>query len=1067
MDDIFSKKYKELNNEQKIAVDTIDGPVMVVAGPGTGKTQILALRVANILKKTGAAPSNILCLTFTEAGAHNMRERLQQFIGQDAYRVGIYTFHAFCNSIISRYPEYFYNSTSYSLAGDLDRVEIIDELFNALPHGHPLASQHPELGYVYRGSILERIKHIKNGGFAPDEYIKLVEALIAEHNVIHTVLCNWPERLAIKQIEDVVRIQQDLLRLGNTYGAYLSKTLEIAIDSARELGKMEAVGNWKKKYTEKDEHDVVVLKDSKRVHVMRAVAEFYQNYTKALHARGMYDYDDLIIEVTHTLETDSIIRNELEEQYQYILIDEFQDTNEAQMRLVRAITSHEIHNGQPNVMTVGDDDQAIYKFQGAEVSNINDFRKTYKNVRVIVLDKNYRSHQRILDYARDIVIQGKNRLEGNFEDITKKLSQGNEHITHSEVIVNQFSSDTEEYAVVTGEIKKLIDSGKDPNEIAVIARKHAVLSEMLPYLDREKIHYEYTKRSNVFDEPHIQELIHICNYVASIANSGSRRDDLLPIILSFPYFGIPRSTIFNIAVKSKDLHISWAEFILNHEHDARIHDVFKILVDIGAHAETLPLEHLINTYIHESGFRDHYFSKEIMRKQPILYVNFLASLKTFIGALREWREGEPLFARDVEKFVSLHKTERISLICESPVVQSKHSVKLMTAHGAKGLEFDAVFIIGSDDTVWTKRGKMNIATIPAPLVPLITPAGDDEDDFIRLFYVAITRAKQILFISGHNTLLRYLNQKKEEISEINSNNLDEQDIIAYENTLNLISGPYKEEERTVLSRVVGDYKLSITHLNNFINVVDGGPLFFIEQDLLRFPQPKSASSVFGSAIDSSLTELIRFRKFNGIFPELVHILGVFNKELSRGRLPEVELKRQRARGERVLSEYYTQRELCSEHGETQVSIGGIVIGGAPVTGRIDLLDAIDGGLRVTDFKTGRAYNAWDGKLSEHEKIKLYKYKQQLIFYKLLLENSEKNAHPVHSLVLEFVEGIIDGGRRILLPYDPTKEDIERMTLLIGAVYKKVTSLDFPDISHYEKNLKGIITFGDDLINGSI
>ncbi len=1064
----FDARYKKLNAAQREAVDAIEGPVMVVAGPGTGKTQVLALRVVNILRKTDAAPGNILCLTFTEAGAFAMRERLRAFIGQDAYRVGIYTFHAFCNSIISRYPESFYSAASYSLAGDLERAEIIDELFAKLPHGHPLASRHSELGYAYRRDIVERIKHIKGGGYTPEEYADLVERLISEHAAVNKAMSDWPARLSIKKLDVVHTVHDALMGLRSTYGAYLARTLNDAVKFAESDGKTEAIGEWKKKFFEK-EGDAFILKDTARVAMVRAVAEFYREYEDALHARGLYDYDDMIIEVVHALKRAHAIRNELEEKYQHVLIDEFQDTNEAQMNLVRAITSNPVHEGRPNVMVVGDDDQAIYKFQGAELSNIIDFHeRTYRGVRTIVLDVNYRSHQTILDYARSIVLQGKNRLESSASPaLPKVLSQGNTSLSAGNVEVTRFASDSEEYSNIARKIHQLIDAGGDPREIAIIAREHKILQQILPYLDHEGVRYEYMRRANVFDEPHISELVTMCEFVASVNAKGGRRDDLLPTLLSFPYFNISRAVLFDIAIKAKDTHRSWPS-VARDCGDPNVAKAMDLLGDLGVRADSVPLEHLLDEYMQRSGFRDHYFSRASIHERPVSYVSFLASLRTFIGALREWHEGKPLFVRDVGVFVELHRAAQVSLVCESPVIRSERSVLLMTAHGAKGLEFGSVFIIGAHDDVWTSSRKKNKVTLPAPIAPVISPAGDEEDDFIRLLYVAVTRAKHTLHISGHDTLLRYLPGANEERESSESAEVDEGVVRAHENALALVTPPYREDERAVLARVTEGYKLSVTHLNNFVNVAKGGPLYFVEQDLLRFPQPMSAPGVFGSAIDAALTELINYPKYHGVACELSHMLGVFERKLARGRLPDVEARRQRERGEKVLTRYYALRDEFRSDDEAQVDLGndGVVIGDAPVGGRLDLLRVDDGAFRVIDFKTGKVCRSWNA-TSDTDKIKLHNYKQQLVFYKLLLDRSSRKRMPVAALALEFVEGVADEGERVLLEYVPTAEDEARLVKLVNAVYHRIISLDFPDITNYERTYKGVLTFEDDLIQGKV
>ncbi len=1065
----FDAAYSNLNPEQKKAVDTIDGPVMVIAGPGTGKTQLLALRVANILNKRSVAPHNILCLTFTENGALNMRERLHKIIGQDAYRVGIYTFHAFCNAIIGRYPEYFYNAATYTQASDLDRAHIIESIFSALPHDHPLASYHPAEGYVYLRNTLDRIKHIKSGGWKPDEYLAILDSLDAEYEDINKILASWPEgRANIKKIESLLPIYDALLRLGSTTGIFLAKTFGMAIEDARNQEKMEPVSAWKKKFTMTDD-DGIELKDAHNQAKIRAVGEIYKLYTEKLNEQGLYDYDDMIIEVAHALRDNTSLRNELEEQYHYILIDEFQDTNEAQMNLVRQITGSYIHEGRPNVMVVGDDDQAIYKFQGAEISNIVEFRdKTYRDVVTIVLDTNYRSHKEVLDFSRNIVTQGVNRLERRFKNISKVLSQGNASIVKGRVKIARYNSDIEEYATVAKTLRGLLGDGVTPEDVAILARNHRELKTLLPYLDQLEIPYEYVKKANVFDEPHIKEIVAVCEYVASFVGSGERKDYLLPAILSYKYFAIPRPVIFEIAVRAKEGHRSWAEVISGHT-DPAVAKMYALLVELGADAETTPLEQILDRFMRTSGFKEFYFGKQLMKEHPATYVQFLASLKTFIESLREWREGELLFVRDVEPFVSMHQEHDITLVSESPFMKAEHAVQIMTAHAAKGLEFGTVFIISAHDNLWTKGGRTNKAPIPAPLVPILTPAGDEEDDFIRLLYVAVTRAKHSLYISGHKPLVRYLT---EDVGESKKGDSDEEviDIRAHENALAIVAAPYKEDEWAILKRLVKGYRMSVTHMNNFVNVTEGGPLYFIEQNLLHFPQPKNVAGVFGSAVDRALTELVMYPKYNaGEAPKLEHVVGIFTRELAKGRLASREYKKQEKRGVDVLTAYLEKREgffLPTDQVQVDFKNEGVAIGDALLSGKIDLLRTEGGAYQVIDWKTGRAYEDWEmPRQSDADKIKLHRYTWQLLFYKVLLEHSSHYKLPVESISLEFVESIVGNDEPITLTYECGEEEVGRTKKLIAAVYKKIVTLDFPDVSKYSSDLAGILQFEEDLIAG--
>lgn len=1060
----FEERYKSLNTSQQKAVDTIEGPVLVVAGPGSGKTELLSLRVGNILRLSQVSPHNILCLTFTDNGAINMRERLSGLIGQDAYRVGIFTFHAFCNHIISKYPEYFWEATHFTQANDITRAEILQTLFATLPHGHPLASYHPEKGYVYLRDVTDRIKHIKSYGYTADEYLSVIKELPKEYKAINKILTLWPERLSIKKLSEIEEIIKELKFLHGTTSLYLATTLTNALTASEVLGKTEPLGDWKAKFTVKGDEGLI-LKDAHNEDKILAVGELYKKYSEVMYKEGLYDYDDMIIEVVHALRENTILRNTLEEQYQYILIDEFQDTNEAQMSLVRAITSNDVHEGHPNVCVVGDDDQAIYKFQGAEISHIMRFRDSvYKDVETIVLDKNYRSTQKVLDLARSLIVQGKGRLENKYEDIKKILSAENTKLNQGEISIVSTTSDVAEYTFVARSIRKALDDGEDPKEIAVLARGHRELRALLPYLDREHIPYEYSKKANVFDEPHVKILIQMCEYISSVMKHEATADYILPSLLSHPCFQIDRRALFQIAVEAKEKHISWTEVLLTTENE-KVKALGTLFAELTVEGEQMPLPHVLETFMEKSGFKEFYFSRESIKKSPTTYVAFLASLKTFIEALREWKEGEMLLVGDVAPFVQMHTDHDIALTSESPFMRNENSIALMTAHASKGLEFARVYIISAHDSLWTKSPRTNIAPLPAPLIPLMQPAGDTEDDFIRLLYVAITRAKHTLTISSHDAQVRYL----PEDNVIAGEGADDVPIEAHENALALHKEPFKEDEWALLRRLVKNYAMPVTHLNNFVNLAEGGPLYFIEQNLLRFPQPMNPSGVYGSAIHKALEEIIMHPKYHGgKKATLPYVLTIFAKELSRGRLPNFEKEKQYERGEKVVTRLFEMTKGYFGTGdqvEVDMKHEGVFLGDAHVIGKLDLLRSYEHGYEVVDFKTGKAFISWDEAKTDQDKIKLHKYRQQLIMYKLLLENSTNYSKlPVNKLSLWFVEE--EAFTELVL--DTSEEEVIRTRKLIEAVYRKIVNLDItPDLSKYGETYKGLLEFENDLIEGVI
>jgi IS1 family transposase len=219
------------------------------------------------------------------------------------------------------------------------------------------------------------------------------------------------------------------------------------------------LSEWKSDYTGKDENGVRALKEYLALPKLYALGDVYEKYQKALYDQGVFDYEDMILQVVEALSKSETLRAELEEQYHYIMVDEFQDTNNAQLSLVKALSSNEVHEGRANVCVVGDDDQAIYKFQGAEISNIHSFKELYKDVEVVVLTENYRSTQEILDFARVVVTQGVNRLENHYKEIRKDLVAKNKTLAKGDIFTYSFRTEEEEFVYVSKEIHKLLEEG--------------------------------------------------------------------------------------------------------------------------------------------------------------------------------------------------------------------------------------------------------------------------------------------------------------------------------------------------------------------------------------------------------------------------------------------------------------------------------------------------------------------------------------------------------------------------------------------------------------------------------
>jgi DNA helicase-2/ATP-dependent DNA helicase PcrA len=341
------------------------------------------------------------------------------------------------------------------------------------------------------------------------------------------------------------------------------------------------------------------------------------------------------------------------------------------------------------------------------------------------------------------------------------------------------------------------------------------------------------------------------------------------------------------------------------------------------------------------------------------------------------------------------------------------------------------------------------------------------DDHIRLFYVSITRAKHSLYLLSHErtetgretSRLPFLPNEFSILSKVKKE-------VPLTPLAQLYYPPFVKDEKALLLPLLEDYRMSVTHLNNFLNVANGGPLLFLEQNLLRFPQGKTTSNAFGSAMHRAIELLYRALRKEGKLPTIANLLTWFDQALKDERLSKSDFALERERGRKALSGFYRKKK-SSFHKDDLVEVNfahdGVFEGDVPLGGKIDKMVKVSSGeIRVHDFKTGKVYREWKGK-SDYEKTRLHEYARQLTFYKILVEGSSRFAKSeVNTGVLEFLEPYKNSFVELSLEIKP--EDVKRTATLIRAVYQKIMSLDFPDVSSYPQNFKGIISFEDDLIN---
>lgn len=1091
----FDSRYAKLNDRQREAVDTIDGPLMVVAGPGTGKTELLSMRAANILRRTDTLPENILCLTFTESGAAAMRKRLTQIIGKDAYKVAIHTFHSFGSEVINQNGEYFYHGADFRPASDLSSYELLRSIFETLDFDNPLSSKMND-EYTHLSDTLTTISELKKSGLTNEELLQLLDANDQVLDAVEASLqAAFGSRVSAKTATLLAPIAMQLSEMSDTahtsvitpLANVLALSLAHAVDASTEGDSTKPITAWRNKHLEKSPDGLLVFKDRKRSRKLRAASYIYYQYLMKMQESQLYDFDDMVLRVVHAMEVFPDLNFNLQEKYLYVMVDEFQDTNLAQARILHNLTTTRTGNA-PNIMVVGDDDQAIYSFQGAEVGNILHFRSTFDAVKTITLTDNYRSAQPVLEVARSVITQGQDRLERYIEEIDKTL-KAHRVDKKSQVVLREYARIEDERRGLVAAIKQRIDDGAAPNSITVLARRHHELVSLLPYFQEQDISVNYERRDNVLESEIIVQL-HLLSRVVCHISLGEidQADALLPRMLAHPAWGSSTESLWQLSVNAYKHRGGWLEEMATIPEYQPLHTW---LVEASRSILTEPVEHSIDMLVgtpsnsqdnesFHSPLFGHFFGESMRQEHPDNYVSYLEALRAIRSELREYRPDHSISLHDFIEFIELH--ERFGRAITSVRVRSDaadSSVNLMTAHKSKGLEFDHVYIIGAVDSAWGEQVRSRSRLIGYPENLPIRPSGDSLDERLRLFFVAMTRARSTLTIS-------YSTQNENGRQTLPASFLIESklkpEVVAPSTELAVITEeltqewyrPYVADQMglaKILSHTLENYKLSVTHLTSFLDVTRGGPEYFLLNNLLHFPTAKHASAQYGSAIHGSLQRAHSHYVATGKKKPIEDVLQDFETLLSNYRLSGHDLQQYAQRGATSLSAFLEQSyDTFTQTQRVEVNFAGQQsrVGESILTGSLDLID-IDSqtkSITVTDYKTGNASLSWQGK-SDGEKVKLHRYKQQLMFYKLLVEHSrDYSSYTVDMGVLQFVEPTTNG-RIISLDLTFSKEDLDNFSALIEKVYSCITSLHLPSTADYPQTFAGVLAFEQDLINGSV
>jgi len=982
----FEQAYQRLNPQQKLAVDTIEGPVMVLAGPGTGKTQILSARIAAILQKTDVQPQNILALTFTNAGAKNLQQRVVSLLGTPGYAVKTATFHSFCAEVIEEHGEYFpVARVSRDPVSEVDKFGILEDIFreNSFPN-----LKNPKNPNLYLRDILGLISDYKREGHTP---------------------------LTLQQLaqDELSTLEEEEMAPGKKRG--LQKQIEKNLE----------------------------------------LAQVYAEYQRHLRDRHLFDFDDIILWVRDALREHEDLRLEYQEKYQYFLIDEFQDTNEAQLQVVRELASY--WGEQANIFVVGDPNQSIYRFQGASLANTFSFLVHYPEAVVISLEIGYRCGDRIYQAAAELIAHNDVTMNDPRLDSLHKPLQNFEQQPGS-LVIQHSSSPLAETLWVAREIQELHEQGVEYADMAVLYHKHSNAVLLEEVLQREGVPFKKTLSSNLLDNHVIQQIFSLLRFLVQVKKKQELGE--MVALLQLPWLQLePADTLQLLREGSTSKQHSRNPWILWQDDAALaafewrdLAALFKTrdqLLQLQQQETQGPFPVYVETVLRETGFYRFY-----TQKRPLL-VEDLAAVASFLRLLQTWYRRDT--SRGVREFLQeIDRMQEHNLTLSQEALELQESaVELSTAHNAKGKEWEYVFLIHAHDTVWGNVKNPRKLTPLAGTIPYADLSKTERnEDERRLFYVALTRAKQQVAISmserdTEQDRVKEL-QPTQFLSEIQQPFSPAELITSDELQRTLRSWleersydhPALQLDKTWLKHLVSEFSLSFSALQELENC----PIAFLYKRLLRFPELPQPALALGTAVHAGMEYLYRELNQNQKPPAREALLSRVEDVLSRFAFSDDQLLALQAKAKSIVAEYYSEFEQELKPSLLVERYFGssppLVFEGLPLIGKVDRFDLIDSAanwVRVVDYKTGsdKSRNHILGKIASSDGMMF----QQLVFYKLLAELDPSFTYTVTEGEFVFLEKTKSGKYRSER-FEITADDVETLKEKLREVKSKLENLSF-------------------------
>ncbi len=969
-----------LNDEQVKAVTHGEGPLMIIAGAGTGKTTVITKRIAWLIAEGKVTPDGILALTFTDKAANEMEERVDRLLPLGYVDLSISTFHAFCERVLREHGVDIGIPQDFTVASEVDtwlmmRKHIADfALEYYRPRGNPTKFFRVLLGHFSRA---------KDEGISPDQYKKYVEKMI-------------------------------------------------------------------ERATDGDARNVLALPEEERLELEKyqEVAQAYATYQNVLLRESALDFGDLLAYTVELFRTRPNILAKYREQYSYIVVDEFQDTNSVQYELVRLLAAP-----KNNLTIVGDDDQAIYKFRGAALANILRFREDYPETTKIVLVHNYRSGKVILDLAYSL-ISGNNphRLE-----ITEGLSKQLRSHTAHEGFVHHIHAATleEEVETTVHTIATLHDTqGAAWSDVAILVRGNDHADPFLEALERAGIPYRFLAMSGLYTKPIILDALAYLRVIHAPHDSPS-----LYRILSHPRLGLMQGDLAALMFYAKRKGMSLFDLLsyadaagISMDGRNRILDIVGTIGALRDRAKRLPVIELFVATVKETGLlADCQAFSELEQQELYRLLNrFLARLKRFSVT-----NDDVTLARFLDEFDAERAAGESGAVMQNPE-EGPDVVSVMTVHGSKGLEFRYVFLVNLVEQRFPSVGRSHAIDFPPGLLETNVALDDHIAEERRLFYVAITRAKEGVYLMSAED---YGGARKKKISRF----LTE---LEYSPT---ITAPLRGN---AMNDIVGDAKLSAAGNANIhvpdkisfsqIAAFSNCPQQYKYAHIIGVPSYGKHQMSFGKSVHDTLqrfmerilanTALMQSSLFGApservAMPTLHDLMEMYDAAWIDEWYPDSATRDDyRERGRIYLKEYYAMLVKNPPSPKYLEKGFTLKVGDVLVKGRIDRIDTVPGGVEIIDYKTGSPKKTldWDDR-------------RQLILYAIAGEESFVPPLHVKKLTFYYIES------NTAVSFEPTDKDKEKLKLQIRETMERIRTstfeatpgpqcqfCDFKDICPYAK-----------------